>query len=59
MGRYNFTRMAASDFENILDYGIDTFGLEQALTYQNGLKQRFEALADHPERYPCVDCCGF
>jgi len=55
MGRYNLTRAAATDFENIFEYGLDTFGLKQALAYQNGLKRRFEALADHPKHYPSVE----
>jgi len=55
MGRYNLSCAAAADFEAIFEYGIENFGLEQAITYQNGLTQRFEALADRPEQYPAVE----
>ena len=46
---------ADEDFENIFDYGIDTFGLDQALKYQNHMKQRFGELAEQPMLYPAVD----
>jgi toxin ParE1/3/4 len=55
MGRYDLSGAAAADFEAIFEYGIENFGLEQAVTYQNGLTQRFEALAARPEQYPAVD----
>ncbi|PCI39896.1 MAG: plasmid stabilization protein [Rhodospirillaceae bacterium] len=61
MARYDLSEAAALDFENIFDYGIDTFGLKQALKYQNKLKERFEMLAEQPEQYPAIDdiCSGF
>lgn len=55
MGSYKLTKAAGADFENIFDYGIDTFGLDQALRYQNGMKQRFDELGERPELYPAVD----
>ncbi len=55
MERYELTRAADEDFENILDYGIDMFGLDQALKYQNSMKQRFAELAAQPELYPAID----
>lgn len=55
MGRYSLTESAAIDFELIFEFGIDVFGLEQALTYQNNLTRRFEKMADNPELYPAVD----
>ncbi len=55
MGNYELTKAAAEDFERIFDYGIDTFGLDQALKYLNGMKQRFDELAEQPRLYPAVD----
>ncbi len=52
---YELTKAADEDFENIFDFGIDTFGLDQALKYQNSMKQRFGELAEQPKLYPAVD----
>lgn len=55
MGRYELANAADKDFENIFDYGIDTFGLDQALKYQDGMKHRFDELAEQPRLYPAID----
>ncbi len=55
MGRYELSKAAALDFANIFNFGIDTFGLAQALEYQQGMKKQFEKLADQPELYAGVD----
>ena len=55
MAPYELAKAADEDFENIFDFGIDTFGLAQALDYQQGMKKRFEELASQPERYAAVD----
>jgi toxin ParE1/3/4 len=55
MGNYELSQSADEDFENIFDYGIDTFGLAQALKYQHSMKQRFEELAEQPKLYQAVD----
>ncbi len=55
MAPYELTQAADEDFENIFNFGIDTFGLAQAIDYQQGMKKRFEELANHPERYAAVD----
>jgi len=52
---YKLTNAAAKDFERILDFGIDRFGMERAVLYTEGLKDRFETIAAHPQRYPAVD----
>ncbi len=51
MENYELSQAADEDFENIFEYGIDTFGLDQALEYQYGMKQRFEALEKQPKLY--------
>lgn len=55
MARYRLSRLADADFEGIFEFGIDRFGLEQAVAYLSGLKERFEQLAEQPELYPQVD----
>lgn len=55
MPAYELTYAADQDFENIFEFGIDTFGLNQALSYQNGMKERFDKLAEQPQLYPSVD----
>jgi len=55
MPGYALTCAADQDFENIFEFGIDTFGLDQALSYQNGMKERFDKLAEQPQLYPAVD----
>ena len=55
MARYELAKSAAQDFENIFDFGINTFGLTQAMDYQQGMKKRFEELAENPKFYASVD----
>jgi len=55
MEPYKLSVAAALDFENILDFGIDTFGHTQALEYQHGMIKRFEELAAYPKQYVAVD----
>jgi toxin ParE1/3/4 len=55
MAPYKLTKAADEDYERIFEFGIDQFGLAQALDYQNGMKQRFEQLARRPNRYQAVD----
>ena len=55
MARYELTEAADADFENIFNFGIDLFGLDQALEYQNGMKQRLGELAEQPKLFAAVD----
>ena len=55
MASYRLTRAADRDFERIFEFGIDRFGLAQALDYQNGLKERFDQLAKQPGLYQAVN----
>ena len=55
MASYELAQAADEDFENIFDFGINTFGLHRALKYQNSMKQRFGELAEQPKLYPAVD----
>ncbi len=55
MARYELANAADEDFENIFDFGIDTFGLVQAMDYQQGMTERFEELAEQPKLNQAVD----
>ncbi|GJL66464.1 MAG: hypothetical protein NPIRA05_14350 [Nitrospirales bacterium] len=55
MENYELSKAADKDFEDIFEYGIDTFGLDQALAYQAGMKQRFAVLAKQPKLYQAVE----
>jgi len=55
MENYELSKAADKDFENIFEYGLDTFGLDQALAYQSGMKQRFVELAKQPKLYQAVE----
>ena len=55
MAGYELTYAADQDFENIVEFGLDTFGVDQALRYQKGMMQRFAKLAEQPKLYPAVD----
>jgi toxin ParE1/3/4 len=55
MAGYELTCAADQDFENIFEFGLDTFGVDQAFRYQNGMMQRFAKLAEQPKLYPTVD----
>lgn len=41
MADYRLSRRADADLENIALYGIETFGINQALSYRDGLKAGF------------------
>ena len=55
MAGYELTYAADQDFENIFEFGLDTFGVDQAVRYHNGMMQRFAKLAEQPKLYPTVD----
>jgi len=47
MSRYRLSRLAAADLEEIAEYTIEVFGLEQARKYRDGLKSCIGQLADN------------
>jgi toxin ParE1/3/4 len=56
MPGHRLSREAVADIEAIGDYGIETFGLTQALKYHVGLESRFELLSEFPRiGSPCYD----
>lgn len=54
MTHYKLSPQAAEDLEQIIDYGIDRFGVEQTLNYVQKLKQHFATLVEKPKAYPKV-----
>lgn len=55
MPRYKLTPDAEADVDRLFDFGIDTFGLDQAVKYIQGLEERFDDIANNPLMYPAVD----
>lgn len=52
---YKFTTKAAEDFSRLFEYGMDTFGFEQAEKYVNKLEHHFEQLSVNPLAYCAAD----
>lgn len=55
MAGYKLSVAADGDFEDILEFGIDRFGVTQALEYQHGLIAQFDLITVQPELYAKVD----
>lgn len=54
MLNYKLAPEAEADLERIFDFGIDTFGLQQAIKYIGKLKGRFDEIANNPLVFPEV-----
>jgi toxin ParE1/3/4 len=48
MNNYRLSRLAAADLEEIAEYTIERFGIEQSRRYRDGLKSCFVQLANNP-----------
>ncbi|MDA1089544.1 MAG: type II toxin-antitoxin system RelE/ParE family toxin [Proteobacteria bacterium] len=55
MASYRLGDAALADLDRIYEYGILTFGLEQADRYFDGLVCLFQQIADSPLSHPAVD----
>ena len=55
MGRYRLSKAAQQDIERPYLFGIESFGVEQADRYFEGLFERLDELASQPMLYPAVD----
>ncbi len=55
MATYKLSRAADDDLDRIFDFGIDQFGLAQALDFRDELNERFSSIAEQPLRWPAVD----
>ncbi|MBL8496487.1 type II toxin-antitoxin system RelE/ParE family toxin [Nitrosomonas sp. JL21] len=49
MGRFHLTDRAVTDLSDIADFTIQSFGIEQARFYRDGLNNCFDILADNPQ----------
>lgn len=45
---YRLSRQATADIAEIFRFGIEEFGVEQALRYHEGMEQAFEFLVRYP-----------
>ncbi|QOJ23821.1 MAG: type II toxin-antitoxin system RelE/ParE family toxin [Gammaproteobacteria bacterium] len=48
MSKFHLTNRAVADLSDIADFTIQSFGIEQARFYRDGLNNCFEILADNP-----------
>jgi len=55
MAHYRLNDAALADLDRIYEYGILTFGLQQADKYYDGLLSYFQAIADSPLSHIGVD----
>lgn len=55
MSVYRLSEAADADFERLFEYGIETFGINQALNYVKGMQKHFEKIAENPQHYQSVD----
>jgi len=49
MNNYRLSRLAVADLEEIAEYTIERFGIEQSHLYRDGLKTCFVQLASNPD----------
>lgn len=55
MPSYKISLEADADLQDIAAYGIETWGLNAALEFRDGLKLCFEHIAAQPMQYQAVD----
>lgn len=55
MGKYRLSAAADQDFDQLLEYGIDNFGMAKAKSYVDGLIVQFQSIAENPLHYQAVD----
>ena len=55
MARYRLSDKARSDLYRLYEFGVRTFGLQQADNYFDGITDRFQELAESPQFSPKVD----
>ena len=49
MAYYQLSDKTRADLYRLFEYGVLTFGLQQAENYFNGIISRFQELADYPQ----------
>jgi toxin ParE1/3/4 len=58
MPKFELSNAADADFEDIFTFGIERFGLAQAMQYQSTLQIRFSEIAAAPTQFPIIDFVG-
>lgn len=53
--KYHYTDKSEDDITNILDYGIDKYGIKMAVFYYDALIKKCEDAADRPHTFPKFD----
>ena len=54
MAGYKLSGKASADVDDIYEYTIVNFGIEQARAYLHGLGDRFKTLAEDQRSWECV-----
>jgi toxin ParE1/3/4 len=52
---YRLTNAAQEDMDQLLDQGIDDYGVEAAIDYYDKIEKRFASLLEQPYQYPAVN----
>ena len=55
MQRFELSNDADQDLENIFSFGIDNFGVEQAIAFYYSFSEIFNSICANPEHYQVVD----
>jgi len=55
METYSLSTLAEQDVRRLYRYGIESFGLQKADSYFDGLFGQFDAIARTPEMYPMIN----
>jgi plasmid stabilization system protein ParE len=53
--KHNFTKKAEDDLADILDYGIDKYGLKIAVAYYDSIIKMCDVVANRPQTFPKFD----
>lgn len=55
MAGYRLSNRALADLERLYEYGVETFGRQQADHYYDGLIVKLKDIADNPDRGMSID----
>ena len=55
MKGYRLTIAAQKDMDQLLDQGIDDYGVNAAVEYYDKIERRFTDLVEQPRLYPAVN----
>lgn len=55
MKGYRLTIAAQEDMDQLLDQGIDDYGVDVAIEYYDKIERRFAKLVEQPRLYPAVN----